>query len=48
MLGVVSIGMYENALKIILAEQLPQHRLLIVFAGGVAGLADRHTQSVLI
>ncbi len=27
-----------------LAEQLPQHHPLVVFAGGVAGLADRHAQ----
>ena len=29
----------EHATKIQLAEQLPQHRPLVVFAGGVAGLA---------
>ncbi len=34
----------ENALEIQLAKQLPEHRPLVVFAGGVAGLADRHAQ----
>jgi len=34
----------EHAAQIQLAEQLPQHRPLVVFAGGVAGLADRHTE----
>jgi len=29
----------EHAAQIQLAEQLPQHRPLVVFAGGVAGLA---------
>ena len=38
-LGVESIGLDENALQINLAEQLPQHRPLMVFANGVAGLA---------
>jgi len=28
-----------------LAKQLPQQRPFVVFAGGVAGLADRHAQS---
>ena len=34
----------EHAAQIQLAEQLPQHRPLVVFAGGVAGLADGHTK----
>jgi len=34
----------ENALEIQLAEQLPEHRPLVVVAGGVTGLADRHAQ----
>ena len=34
----------QHTLKIELAEELPQHRPLVVFAGGVAGLADGHTQ----
>jgi hypothetical protein len=38
------IRLDEHALKIQLAEQLPQHRPLVVFAGGVASLADRHTE----
>ncbi len=38
------IGLDEHTLEIQLAEQLPQHRPLVVFAGGVAGLADRHTE----
>jgi hypothetical protein len=33
----------QHALEIQLAKQLPQLRTLMVFAGGVAGLADRHT-----
>lgn len=35
----------QHTLKIELAEQLAQHRPLVVFAGGVASLADRHAQS---
>ena len=35
----------QNALQIQFAKQLPQHRPLMVFAGGVAGLTDRHAQS---
>jgi hypothetical protein len=38
------IRLDEHALKIQLAEELPQLRPLVVFAGGVAGLADRHTE----
>ena len=34
----------ENALQIQLTEQLPQHRPLVVFAGGLAGLADCYTE----
>ena len=34
----------EHAAQIQLAEQLPQHRPLVVLAGGVAGLADGHTE----
>ncbi len=34
----------EHALEIQLAEELPQHRPLVVFAGGVAGLADCYTE----
>ena len=30
----------QHALEIQLTEQLPQHRPLVVIAGGVAGLAD--------
>ncbi|MEA5415563.1 hypothetical protein [Synechococcus sp. BA-132 BA5] len=39
-----SVRLDENALQIQLAEQLPQHRPLMVIAGGVAGLADGHPQ----
>ena len=35
----------QQALQIQFTEQLPQHSSFMVFAGGVAGLADRHTQS---
>ena len=38
------IRLDQHTLEIQLAEQLPQHRPLVVFAGGVAGLADRHTE----
>ncbi len=34
----------QHAAQIQLAEQLPQHRPLVIFASGVAGLADRHTE----
>jgi hypothetical protein len=33
------VSLDENTFKIQLAEQLPEHRPLVVFAGGVAGLA---------
>jgi len=36
------IRLDQHALQIQFAKQLPQHRSLMVFAGGVAGLADRH------
>jgi len=39
------VGLDHHTLEIQLAKQLPQNRPLMVFAGGVAGLADRHTQS---
>jgi hypothetical protein len=39
------IRLDDHALKIQLADELPQHRPLVVFASGVAGLADRHPQS---
>ena len=35
----------QHALQIQLAKELPQHRPLVVLTSGVAGLADRHTQS---
>ena len=38
-----SIGLDEDTLQLQLGEQLPQLRPLVVCAGGVAGLADRHT-----
>ena len=34
----------QHTLEIQFAKQLPQNRPLMVFAGGVAGLADRHTK----
>ncbi len=34
----------EHTLEIQLAKQLPQHRPLVVFAGGVARLDDGHAQ----
>jgi hypothetical protein len=38
------IRLYQHALQIQLAEEVPQHGPLMVLAGGVAGLADRHAQ----
>jgi hypothetical protein len=38
------IRLNEYALVIQLAEQLPEHRPLVVFAGGITSLADGHTQ----
>ena len=38
------IRLDEHALEIQIAEQLPQHRPLVIFASGVAGLADGHTE----
>ncbi len=38
------VGLYKNAFEIQLAEQLAQHCPLVVFPGGVAGLADGHTK----
>jgi hypothetical protein len=43
-LGMESISLDQDTLEIQLAEELPQHRPLVVVAGGVAGLADRHTK----
>jgi hypothetical protein len=34
----------ENTLEIQLTEELPWHRPLMVFAGGIAGMADRQTE----
>jgi hypothetical protein len=38
------IRLDQHTLEIQLAEQLPEHRPLMVFSGGVTGLADRHAQ----
>ena len=38
------IRLDQNALKIQLAKELPQHRSFEVLHGGVAGLADGHTE----
>lgn len=38
------IRLNEYALEIRLAEQLPEHRPLVVYAGGITSLADGHTQ----
>jgi hypothetical protein len=38
------IRLDEIALQIHVAEQLPEHRPLVVAGGGVAGLTDRHAQ----
>ena len=38
----------QNVLEITLAEQGFEHRPLVVLAGGVAGLADRHAQGCRI
>ena len=38
------IRLDQNALKIQLAKELPQHRSFVVLPGGVAGLADGRAQ----
>ena len=38
------IRLDQNALKIQLAKELPQHRPFVVLPGGGAGLADGHAQ----
>jgi hypothetical protein len=38
------IRLDQLTLEIWLAEQLPQHRPLVVFAHGIAGLTDRHAK----
>ena len=43
-LGVQGICLDQHLVQIQLTEKLPQHRPHVVFAGGVAGLADRHAQ----
>ena len=35
-------GLDDNAFQIQLAEQLPEHRPLVVAIGGVGGLGRRH------
>ena len=37
----------QHTLEIQFAEQLPQHRSLVFFAGGVAGLTHGHSQRAL-
>lgn len=44
-LGVERVSLDENTHKIQLAEQLHQNCTLLVFACGVAGLADRHPRA---
>ncbi len=39
------IRLDQHALEIQLTEELLEHRPLMVFAGGVAGLTDCHAQS---
>jgi hypothetical protein len=39
------IRLDQHALKIQLTEERFEHSPLMVFASGVAGLADRHAQS---
>lgn len=38
------IRLDQHALKFQLAEQLPQHCPLMIFAGGVSGLTVRHAK----
>ena len=38
------IRLDEHTLEIELPKQLLEHRTLVVFASGVAGLSDRHAQ----
>ncbi len=44
-LGLECVRLAEHALEIQLAKQLAQHRPLVVFAGGIAGPTDRHTEA---
>jgi hypothetical protein len=37
-------GLEQHTVQIKLAEQLPEHRPLVVLIGGIAGLADSHSQ----
>ncbi len=38
------VSLNQNALKVEFTEQLSEHCPLVVFTGGIAGLADRHAQ----
>jgi hypothetical protein len=42
------IRLDQYAAQIQFAEQLPEHRPLVVLAGGIAGLTDRHTKGCRI
>jgi len=41
---VQGICLNQHSIQIQLTEKLPLHRPFVVFAGGVAGLADRHAR----
>lgn len=41
-LAIELLSLDLNALQIQFARELPEQRALMVFSGGVAGLADRH------
>ena len=38
------IRLDQHAVQVKLAEELPQHRSVVVLTGGVAGLADRYPE----
>jgi hypothetical protein len=44
-MGMQSIDLDKNALQIQLAEQLLEHRSLVVVCGDITGLANHHAPS---
>ncbi len=44
LLGVERVGLDQHTVQVKFAEQLPEHRPLVVLTGGIAGLADGHSQ----
>ena len=42
------VGLDQHTVQVKFAEQLPEHRPLVVHTGGIAGLADGHSQGGLV